>query len=123
MRLEGGDGASDVLQKHLAYEQALNAESPLVLGNKLTLLQNGPATYQAMFATIREAKDHINLETFLHNDEINAMILGRGFAAQMEAMFAEDLRESEAITLDQWQHRSWMLRLKERMSRLGAYWL
>lgn len=69
------------------------------------------------------AKDHINLETFLHNDEINAMILGRGFAAQMEAMFAEDLRESEAIKLDQWQHRSWMLRLKERMSRLGAYWL
>jgi cardiolipin synthase len=69
VQLEGKDGASDVLQKHLAYEQAVNAGSPLVLGNKLTLLQNGPATYQAMFAAIREAKDHINLETYIFDDD------------------------------------------------------
>jgi cardiolipin synthase len=66
---------------------------------------------------------NLDWRSFLHNDEINAVILGRGFAVQMEAMFAEDLKESEAIALDQWQHRSWMLRLKERLSRLGAYWL
>jgi cardiolipin synthase len=66
---------------------------------------------------------NLDWRSFLHNDEINAMILGRGFAAQMEAMFAEDLQESEAIALDQWQRRSWMLRLKERLSRLAAYWL
>jgi cardiolipin synthase A/B len=69
VRLAGADGASDVLQKHLAYEQALNADSPLVLGNKLTLLQNGPATYGAMFTAIRAAKDHINLETFIFDDD------------------------------------------------------
>ena len=69
VRLEGGDGASNVLQKHLAYEQAVNAGSPLVLGNKLTLLQNGPATYQAMFAAMREARDHINLETYIFDDD------------------------------------------------------
>ena len=40
-----------------------------MLGNKLTLLQNGPATYQAMFAAIREAKDHINLETYIFDDD------------------------------------------------------
>src|SRR5689334_22024631 len=68
-KLEGGAGASDVLDKHLAYEQAVNAGSPLVLGNKLTLLQNGPATYQAMFTDIRAAKDHINLETFIFDDD------------------------------------------------------
>ena len=66
---------------------------------------------------------NLDWRSFLHNDEINAVILGRGFAAQMEAMFAEDLNESEAITLEQWQHRSWMLRLKERTARIGAYWL
>lgn len=68
-QLEGQDAASDVLQKHLAYEQAVNADSPLVLGNKLTLLQNGPATYQAMFAAIRQAKNHINLETYIFDDD------------------------------------------------------
>jgi cardiolipin synthase len=70
-RLEGKGGDSEMLDKHLAYEQAVNADSPLVLGNKLTLLQNGPATYQAMFAAIREAKDSINLETFIFDaDEV-----------------------------------------------------
>ncbi len=49
---------------------------------------------------------NLDWRSFLHNDEINAVILGRGFAAQMEAMFAADLTESEAITLDQWKHRS-----------------
>jgi len=75
-RLEGQDGASDVLQKHLAYEQAVNVDSPLVLGNKLTLLQNGPATYRAMFAAIRAARDHINLETYIFEDDET----GRQFA-------------------------------------------
>ncbi len=68
-KLQGKSGDIDILQKHLAMEQAINADSPLVLGNKLTLLQDGPATYQAMFAAIREAKDHINLETYIFEDD------------------------------------------------------
>src|SRR6185503_2927138 len=59
----------ELLQKHLAYEQAINTESPLVLGNKLTLLQNGPETYRAMFAAIREARDSINLESYIFDDD------------------------------------------------------
>lgn len=66
--LAGSAGATDLLQRHLAYEQAINANTPLTLGNKLTLLQNGPATYQAMFAAIRGAKNHINLETYIFDD-------------------------------------------------------
>src|SRR5690349_12643559 len=68
-RLEGAHGESDLLDQHLAYEQAINADAPLVLGNKLTLLQNGPDTYQSMFAAIRSAQDHINLETFIFEDD------------------------------------------------------
>jgi cardiolipin synthase A/B len=68
-RLEVKTGASELLTKHMSYEQAINADSPLVLGNKLALLQNGPATYEAMFAAMRTAKDHINLETFIFGDD------------------------------------------------------
>jgi len=57
-----------ILSKHLALEQAINRDSPLVLGNRLTLLQDGPATYKAMFAAIRAAKDHVNLETYIFED-------------------------------------------------------
>ena len=66
---------------------------------------------------------NLDWRSFLHNDELNAVILGRGFARQMEAMFEHDLQESDAIDLAEWRHRSWLLRLKERMARLGAYWL
>jgi cardiolipin synthase A/B len=67
--LKRQSGDIDILQKHLALEQAINADSPLVLGNKLVLLQDGPATYKAMFAAIRKAKDHINLETYIFEDD------------------------------------------------------
>lgn len=75
-QLEGRQGKSDLLDKHLAYQQAINQNSPLVLGNKLRLLQDGPDTYQAMFAAIREAKDHVNLETFIFADDES----GRAFS-------------------------------------------
>lgn len=68
-QLEGKGGDSDLLEKHLAYEQAVNSDTPLVLGNKLSLLQNGPATYQAMFTAMRAARDHINLQTYIFSDD------------------------------------------------------
>jgi cardiolipin synthase len=66
---------------------------------------------------------NLDWRSFLHNDEINAVVLGRGFAAQMEVMFADDINESNAIALDKWRHRSWFSRIKERTARIGAYWL
>ena len=66
--LKSESGNIDILQRHLAVEQAINPANPLVLGNKLTLLQDGPATYKAMFAVIRAARDHINLETYIFED-------------------------------------------------------
>ena len=68
-KLDGGHQEQDVLAAHLAQEQAINPDTPLVLGNKLTLLQNGPATYAAMFAAIKAATDHINLETYIFEDD------------------------------------------------------
>jgi len=73
--LKRKSGDIDILEKQIALEQAI-VGSPLILGNKVTLLQDGPATYPAMFAAIRKAKDHINLESYIiEGDEI-----GRQFA-------------------------------------------
>ena len=66
---------------------------------------------------------NLDLRSFLHNDEINAIVLGGEFAAQMDAMFAADLAESDQILLKEWRQRSLWLRVKERTARLGAYWL
>jgi len=58
---------TDILDRHLAFEQALS-DIPLVIGNKVTLLENGTATYQAMLEAIRSANDNINLEMYIFSD-------------------------------------------------------
>ena len=69
---------TSIFERHLALEEAI-VGAPLVVGNKVVLLQDGPATYQAMFDAIRGARDHINLETYLIEDDE----VGRKFAAAL----------------------------------------
>jgi cardiolipin synthase len=38
---------------------------PLVTGNRVDLLQDGPGTYAAMFDAIASARDHVNLESYI----------------------------------------------------------
>jgi cardiolipin synthase len=74
-RLERAAPATNIFERHLALEQAVS-DSPLVAGNRVRLLEDGPDTYRAMFASIQAARDHINLETYiLEDDEV-----GRRFA-------------------------------------------
>jgi cardiolipin synthase len=56
--LKRKSGDLDILDKQIALEQDL-VGSPLMVGNKVTLLQDGPVTYKAMFAAIGKAKNHI----------------------------------------------------------------
>lgn len=77
-QLKRKSGDIDILEKQIALEQAI-VGSPLILGNKVTLLQDGAATYAAMFAAMRQARDHINLETYIIDDDE----IGRQFADLM----------------------------------------
>jgi cardiolipin synthase A/B len=61
-------GNNGLLVRHIKVEEALS-RFPLTIGNKVTLLRDGPATYRAMYQAIREAKDHINLETYIFRDD------------------------------------------------------
>ena len=79
------------------------------------------ATIDGVWSTI--GSTNLDWRSFLHNDEINAVILGSDFANQMEAMFANDLVQSDQIELKQWRHRPITSRLKEWLSRLPEYWL
>ncbi|HWH81947.1 MAG TPA: phospholipase D-like domain-containing protein [Burkholderiaceae bacterium] len=78
--LRAGGKPTDVLERHLALEAAV-VDTPLVAGNRVQLLQDGPSTYQAMFEVIGQARDHINMETYiLEDDEV-----GQRFAAALIA--------------------------------------
>ena len=67
-RIEAEGGAKDFFDLHLRVEEAV-AGSPLVTGNHVELLQNGPKTYESMMEAIASARDHINVETYIFDDE------------------------------------------------------
>ncbi|MGE5790256.1 MAG: phospholipase D-like domain-containing protein [Syntrophaceae bacterium] len=59
---------TDMLQRFSAVIESVSG-SPLTSGNKVTLLIDGPDTYAAMFKAMENARDHINLETFIIEDD------------------------------------------------------
>jgi cardiolipin synthase len=61
---------------------------------------------------------NLDWRSFLDNDEVNAVVLGRDFAAQMQAMFEKDLGASVAIDRQSWESRSPVLHIKEWGARL-----
>jgi cardiolipin synthase A/B len=67
--------APDLLTRQAAVLEEISG-SPLVAENKATLLKDGEATYSAMFRAIQGARDHINFETFIFEDDD----IGRRFA-------------------------------------------
>lgn len=66
-QLKRGSGDLDILDKQTVLEQQIGG-SALVVGNDVTLLQDGPTTYRAMFEAIRGARDHINVESYIIED-------------------------------------------------------
>jgi cardiolipin synthase len=66
-QLKRASGDLDILDRQTVLEQQIGG-SALVVGNKVTLLQDGPATYGAMFAAIAAAKDHVNVESYIIED-------------------------------------------------------
>ena len=58
--------------------------------------------------------------SFSTNDEVNAVILSREFATEMEKMFAGDLAESDQIRWEEWKKRPLLIKIREWFSHLFA---
>jgi hypothetical protein len=84
-----GADATGILDRHLVQEQAVTGQ-PLVSGNRVRLLEDGPETYRAMFAAIAAATDHINMETYIVEDDA----VGRRFADALIAKQQQDVQVS-----------------------------
>jgi cardiolipin synthase len=63
--------------------------TPLIAGNRTRLLIDGPSTYAAMFAAVRAARHHVDVETYIFDDGDTA----RRFAA----LLADKQREGVQV--------------------------
>lgn len=76
--LKNGSPETNIFTRHLAQAEQFSG-SALVTGNNVKLLVDGPTTYKSMYAAIKGAKHHINMETYsIEDDEV-----GRRFAAAL----------------------------------------
>jgi cardiolipin synthase A/B len=66
---------------------------------------------------------NLDMRSFVHNDEVNAVVISRDFGQRMEQVFTRDQQAARAVDLERWQRRSLWQRLKEFGVRLFGYWI
>jgi cardiolipin synthase len=86
-----------------------------------SLLHAKTAVIDGVWSTV--GSTNLDWRSFLHNDEINAVILGESFGQEMEQMFRADLQHAVPITAEEWAQRGLAARAREWFARMWEYWL
>jgi cardiolipin synthase len=85
------------------------------------LLHSKTAVIDGVWSTV--GSSNLDWRSFMDNDEVNAVILGRDFAAQMTAMFTKDMAASQQIDPSTWPNRPLTIKLKEWLATWWERWL
>lgn len=104
-----------------AYYTKLLKAGVKIFELRTAILHSKTALIDGVWASV--GSTNLDWRSFLHNQELDAIVLGEEFGHQVQAMFDKDLANSNEITLAQWQRRPLDLRIKESFARLWEYWL
>jgi cardiolipin synthase len=63
------------------------------------------------------------MRSFLHNDEVNAIVISRDTAVRMEQVFQRDQQAARPVEIDRWKRRSVWQRTKEFFVNMFSYWI
>jgi cardiolipin synthase len=99
------------------YEDLLEA-GVKIYERKERLLHSKTATIDGVWSTV--GSTNLDWRSLANNDELNAVVLGPEFAAQMNAVFEKDLAASDEITLQAWRERPLAERMRETAARAWA---
>ncbi len=102
------------------YEDLLEA-GVKIFERRGVFLHAKTAVIDHAWATVGSA--NLDWRSVIYNNEINAVILDRGFAQRMEALFADDVAASHPIDPQTWAQRSWLERIKEKSARIFEFLL
>ncbi|HUB11191.1 MAG TPA: phospholipase D-like domain-containing protein [Acetobacteraceae bacterium] len=85
------------------------------------VLHSKLATIDGVWSTI--GSSNLDRRSVLFNNEVDAVILGRTTAAQVETILRQDMAMAHEITLAAWRRRSLGERLDELKARIWQYWM
>jgi cardiolipin synthase len=66
---------------------------------------------------------NLDMRSFLHNDEVNAIVVSRDTAKRMEEVFLRDQQAARPVELKAWERRSLWQRTKEFFVHMFSYWI
>jgi cardiolipin synthase len=88
---------------------------------KTAVLHAKTAVIDGSWSTV--GSTNMDMRSFLHNKEVNVVVMGDSFGKEMENAFRDDLHDSNEVTLASWKQRPVGQRFKDWLARLLSYWL
>ncbi len=88
---------------------------------KTNMLHAKTAVIDGSWSTV--GSTNMDTRSFLHNKEVNVIVLGDDFGREMESAFQDDLKDSSEVALEKWKHRPFGEKFKDLLTRLFSYWL
>jgi cardiolipin synthase len=85
------------------------------------LLHAKTAVIDSAWSTV--GSTNMDYWSLLNNDEVNAIVLSREFAAAMEKTYTKDIMESRQIKLETWSERPLSSKMREWFAHLFVHWL
>lgn len=119
--LPGNTDSALVFHAGRSYYDELLADGVKIYERRNALMHAKTALVDGVWST--EGSTNLDWCSFLHTDEVNAVVPGTEFGDRMRAAFEDDVANSEPITLDQWRRRSIDVRIKEIFARFWECWL
>ena len=119
--LPGSTDSALVFHAGRSYYDELLQAGVKIFERRDVMLHAKTALVDGVWSTV--GSTNLDWRSFLHNQEVNAVVLGNDFGGRMREAFSADLAQSKQVTLEQWEMRSPAQRIKERFARLWQYWL
>jgi cardiolipin synthase len=79
------------------------------------------AVIDGVFSTV--GSSNLDWRSLVANNELNVIVLGEAFGAQLEALFVKDRDASVAIDMERWEQRGLPQRALEWAGRAAERWL
>jgi cardiolipin synthase len=113
------DWATALYSSRHRYARLLKA-GVRVFESRDAMVHAKTAVIDGIWSTV--GSSNLDYRSFIHNDEVNAVVVGAHFGAQLEALFRADEGASDEITREGWKRRPVFWRIKETLASLATYW-
>jgi cardiolipin synthase len=119
--LPGVSDHSLVFHAGQAFYEPLLEHGVKIYQLQVAVLHAKTAVIDSAWATIGSA--NMDRRSFMHNYELNVVVMDPAFGRDMESAFNEDLRDSKEVTREQWHQRPLSDRFMEWVGRMAEYWI